>query len=286
MGRHMQVLLGPAGVGKSTYCSSLQKHFQTIKRSCTVINLDPAAEHFKYTPNIDIRELVALDDVARTLDFGPNGGLVYCLEHLINKIEWLKERMDEIAGSDDEYFIVDCPGQIELFTHNTVFRKLCRHFSSWNIKLCGVYLLDCMFMNEPSKYLSGAMMALSTMIQLEIGHVNVISKCDLRNKTKVLDLENETNEEERLFPSMYKMRELVETVHVSSSSNFKRLHHSFCDLLEDYPMVNFLPLDLSKIETLERLLIYIDNIVQYGEDVEPTNKDYDQTEATFDQTKE
>lgn len=44
------------------------------------MNLDPAAERFEYEPSIDIRELVSLEDVMTELDYGPNGGLVYCFE--------------------------------------------------------------------------------------------------------------------------------------------------------------------------------------------------------------
>lgn len=45
---------------------------------------------------------------------GPNGGLVYCLEYLISHMDWL---MDQIADYTDDYLIIDCPGQIELYTH-------------------------------------------------------------------------------------------------------------------------------------------------------------------------
>ena len=40
---------------------------------------DPAAEHFNYTPTLDIRDLVSLEDVMEELNLGPNGGLVYCM---------------------------------------------------------------------------------------------------------------------------------------------------------------------------------------------------------------
>lgn len=43
---------GPAGAGKSTYCDTMEKHMQHCKRSVHIVNLDPAAEHFAYTPSI------------------------------------------------------------------------------------------------------------------------------------------------------------------------------------------------------------------------------------------
>ena len=58
-----QIILGPAGSGKSTYCKIMQEHAESLKREIVVINLDPAAESFKYTCDIDIRELVTVVDV-------------------------------------------------------------------------------------------------------------------------------------------------------------------------------------------------------------------------------
>lgn len=36
---------------------------ETLKRNVIVVNLDPAAEIFKYNCDIDIRELITLKDV-------------------------------------------------------------------------------------------------------------------------------------------------------------------------------------------------------------------------------
>ncbi|RYG56447.1 hypothetical protein EON66_02905, partial [archaeon] len=36
---------------QSTYCHALQEHCNTTGRAMRVINLDPAAETFKYTPS-------------------------------------------------------------------------------------------------------------------------------------------------------------------------------------------------------------------------------------------
>lgn len=76
----------------------MMTHCQTAGRKVHLVNLDPAAEHFEYDPTIgkldlfiliclvinillDIRELITLEDVMEELDYGPNGGLIYCLEY-------------------------------------------------------------------------------------------------------------------------------------------------------------------------------------------------------------
>ena len=80
-------------------------------------NLDPAAEVFKYQCDIgiflaelwvDIRDLISLDDVQEELKYGPNGGLVYCMEYLVDNIEWLMEELQEFA--DESFVLFDCPG--------------------------------------------------------------------------------------------------------------------------------------------------------------------------------
>lgn len=75
-------LAGPAGAGKSTLCTSLITHLQTVKRTGHLLNLDPAAtnESFEVEPSIDIRNLISLEDVMTEFGYGPNGGLIYCFE--------------------------------------------------------------------------------------------------------------------------------------------------------------------------------------------------------------
>ena len=89
-----------------------------------MVNLDPAAEYFAYEPDVDMRELIAIEDVMEDeeLRLGPNGGLVFCMEHLTENFDWLKEQMDPV---DDDYFLIDCSGQIEVqsCTVGTLFKR-------------------------------------------------------------------------------------------------------------------------------------------------------------------
>ena len=57
MGCCVQLVMGPAGSGKSTYCQVMQEHCANLGRirgrSIHVANLDPAAETFKYDVAFD-----------------------------------------------------------------------------------------------------------------------------------------------------------------------------------------------------------------------------------------
>ena len=43
-------------------------------------------------------------------------------------------------------------------------------------RICAVFLIDSHFMVDGGKFISGAMAALSVMVNLEVPHVNVLSK--------------------------------------------------------------------------------------------------------------
>ena len=61
-------------------------------------------------------------------------------------------------------------------------RRLVDTLQSWDFRICGVFLIDSQFIVDAAKFFSGAMSALSTMVQLEIPHINIMSKMDLLDK--------------------------------------------------------------------------------------------------------
>ncbi len=74
----------------------------------------------------------------------------------------------------------DCPGQVELFTGHAGFRAVLDALSgAWGWRLAAVSLLDAHLAAEPHKYIAALLLALSTMLNLELPQVNVLSKVDL-----------------------------------------------------------------------------------------------------------
>lgn len=79
--------------------------------------------------------------------------------------------------------IIDCPGQIELYTHIPILPRLAKLLTTnLNINLVACYLLESQFMEDTAKYFSGVLSAMSCMIGLEVPFVNVMSKMDLVRK--------------------------------------------------------------------------------------------------------
>ncbi|XP_068637112.1 uncharacterized protein [Aristolochia californica] len=259
---YAQLVIGPAGSGKSTYCSSLYQHCETMRRTVHIVNLDPAAEHFDYPVAMDIRELISLDDVMEEIGLGPNGGLLYCMEHLEDNLDdWLADELENYL--DDDYLVFDCPGQIELFSHVPVLKNFVEHLKRKNFNVCAVYLLDSQFMTDVTKYISGCMASLSAMVQLELPHVNILTKMDLVMNKK--DLEEYLNPEARF---------LLSELNQHMAPQFAKLNKALAELVDEYHMVNFIPLDLRKERSIKYVLSYIDNCIQYGEDADVKIKDF------------
>lgn len=63
MVRFGQVVVGPPGSGKTTYCLGMYQYLKAIGRDAAVINLDPAnhGEGLLYSAAVDIGELVSLE---------------------------------------------------------------------------------------------------------------------------------------------------------------------------------------------------------------------------------
>ncbi|CAN1774918.1 GPN-loop GTPase QQT1 [Linum perenne] len=58
-----QVVIGPPGSGKTTYCNGLSQFLPLIGRKVAVINLDPANDSLSYDCAVNIEDLIKLSDV-------------------------------------------------------------------------------------------------------------------------------------------------------------------------------------------------------------------------------
>ena len=132
------------------------------------------------------------------------------VRHLLENSDWLKDELDKFG--EDDYVLLDCPGQkkkslivfktssmkilsylflfhytgqIDLYSHLPIMHNLVQLMLMWGYRLVSVYLLDALFVLEPSKFISGCMLSLSCMLQLELPHINVITKMDLADKEEV-----------------------------------------------------------------------------------------------------
>ncbi|KKY23902.1 putative atp binding [Phaeomoniella chlamydospora] len=276
MSKYGVLVMGPAGAGKTTFCSALIQHLQHSRRSCFYVNLDPAADDFAYEPDLDIKDLITLEDVMEEMGLGPNGGLIYCFEFLLQNLDFLSSALDSVT---EEYLIIfDLPGQIELYTHIPLLPQLVRHLSRMgplNISLCATYLLEATFVVDRAKFFAGTLSAMSAMINLELPHVNILSKLDLVkdmvSKTELkrfVDPDAQLMEEEETVP-LADIDDPNKKDAIMSGGSFQQLNRAVARLIDDFSMVQFLQLDAQDEESVGAILSYIDDAIQYHEAQEP-----------------
>ena len=257
----------------------MQEHAATLggtrKRKIHVANLDPAAEIFHYQPAFDVRDLVNVTEVMEELGLGPNGALVYCMEYLTENLDWLRDELDNF--DDDEYLLLDCPGQLELYTHVPVMRTILDSMRIWGYdgSMVSVFCVDSAFLVDLPKFLSGSLLSLSAMIALELPHVNVLTKGDLMPES---DIENVLSQSagqlwERELDRRYGFLREEEAVDRQqqrpnqAGQRRDRLTDAIVQLLEDYSMVSFIPLNIRDEDSIDHVLTTVDHAIQYGEDL-------------------
>lgn len=209
------------------------------------------------------------------LELGPNGGLIYCFEFLLQNLDFLTQALDPLS---EEYLIIfDLPGQIELYTHIPLLPSLVNFLSRagpLNISLCAAYLLESAFVMDKAKFFAGTLSAMSAMIMLEMPHLNIVSKMDqVKNLMGRQELKRFINVDVQLLqeesPDGETGGDPSSKGAMMSGSSFQKLNRVVAQLIDDFSMVNFIPLDVQDEDSVGAVLSYIDDAIQYHEAQEP-----------------
>lgn len=219
------------------------------------------------------------------MGLGPNGGLIYCFEFLMENLDFLSDALDSLT---EEYLIIfDMPGQIELYTHIPILPSLVKFLSrpgSLDIRLCAAYLLEATFIVDRAKFFSGTLSAMSAMILMEMPHINILSKMDLiKGQVRKKDLKKFITPDTTLIeedPEVVARRKAGENVEeevadpqdtgaMMRGASFRRLNTAVASLIENFSMVSYLKLDASDEDSVAAILSYIDDMIQYHEAQEP-----------------
>ncbi|NXR83125.1 GPN2 GTPase, partial [Pycnonotus jocosus] len=251
-----QVVIGPPGSGKTTYCHAMHTFLRQLGRSVAVVNLDPANEALPCPCALDIAELVTLPDVMDSLGLGPNGGLIYCMEYLEANADWLRDRLQALRG---HYILFDCPGQVELYTHHSALKNVFAQLAKWNFRLAAVHLVDSHYCTDPGKFISVLCTSLSTMLHVELPHVNILSKMDLIEQYGKLAFNLD------YYTEVLDLSYLVD--HLASDPffrNFRRLNEKLVEVIEDYSLVSFVPLNVQDKQSMRQVMQAVDKANGYS----------------------
>ncbi|KAJ1984194.1 hypothetical protein H4R33_004475 [Dimargaris cristalligena] len=248
-----QLVIGPPGAGKTTYCHGMQQFLTALGREVILVNLDPANDHLPYDCAIDLTELITLEDTMDELGLGPNGGLIYCMEYLADHMDWLLGRLAEY--SPQAYYIFDCPGQVELYTHHPQFRDqvIGQLIKQRDFRFAAVNLVDAHHCTDAAKFISVLLLSLKTMVWLELPHVNVLSKIDLIQSYGNLDFNLE------YYTEVHDLSYLLDRLNAGAfTKRYHKLNEALCELIEDYNLVGFQTLCIEDKNSVMAVLSAID----------------------------
>lgn len=250
-----QLVIGPPGSGKTTYCNGMQQLFEGIGRKVAVVNIDPANDILPYKCSIDVANLINLTDVMTEMKLGPNGGLVYCMEYLEKNLDWLFEEMKKFPN---HYFLFDCPGQVELYTHHSSVKNIAEQLCKNGFQLCAVHLVDSHYCSDPGKFIAVLLTSLTTMLQVELPFINVLSKADLIEKYGKLQFNVD------FYAEVLDLSFLLDCLDEDPfMKKYKKLNSALVGLIEDYSLVSYQTLNIQDKESALNILRTVDKANGY-----------------------
>jgi len=226
--------------------------------------------------------------------------LEYIQHHVETLIQLLNERIEEYCqshpGDPPPYLLFDFPGQVELYTHNTSVQTILeRLVKEMDLRLAAIHLVDAHSCADASKFISSALLSTTTMLRLELPAVNVLSKIDLLSGYGDgsipfnLDYFVECQELDRLLPYLEGNgvgigmengnldddveRRIMDDEEYRSArfktrnsrfyKKFHKLHRELCEVIDDYSLLSYVPLNINDAESVGRLVARIDKCNGY-----------------------
>jgi hypothetical protein len=213
-------------------------------------------------------------------------------------MEFLQDSLDDWLGGElaaygeDDYLLFDCPGQVELYSHVSAFRALADYLTGAGWHAAAVYCMDVQFAGDPAKFVGGCLAALGAMVQLELPHVNVLTKVDLLPPGGREALDAFLIPDGRALAADLAARRAARDGGVgTTAAAASRLDAAVCRLLDDWSMLAFVPLDRAagargnggnggneddeeaEGEGIAAVLAAVDNAIQWGEDADVRIRD-------------
>ncbi|KAI9741454.1 MAG: hypothetical protein M1818_004260 [Claussenomyces sp. TS43310] len=243
-----------------TSLSLVQQFMSAIGRKCSVVNLDPANDHTNYECAIDVRDLVKLEEIMEDDELGPNGGILYAMEELEHNVEWLEKGLNSLG---EDYVIFDCPGQVELFTHHSSLRNIFFRIQKLGYRVLVVLnLSDSYCLTLPSLYISNLILSLRAMLQMDLPHLNVLTKIDKLSSYGSLPFNLDYYTE--VHDLSYLLPHLEAESSVLRGSKFQGLNMAIVELVESFSLVAFETLAVEDKRSMMHLLQVIDRAGGYA----------------------
>ncbi|VDP78370.1 unnamed protein product [Echinostoma caproni] len=162
--------------------------------------------------------------------------------------------------------------EVELYTHHSTTRQLVSYLTTRpqpsqnplldgvGLHLTAVHLVDSHYCSDPGKFISCLLTSLSTMLQLGLPHVNVLSKADLVEQFGELDFNLD------FFTEVLDLQYLVDKINKTNDpfmTKYERLNRALIGVIQDQSLVQFLLLDIQNMSHMERVMRYADRANGY-----------------------
>jgi len=181
----LNYFIGTAGSGKSSLTGLLRDY--VAKRdpeiSAITLNLDPGVKTMPYTPDIDIRDFIVLEEVMTKYELGPNGAMILASDLMVNFLDDLKYEIDEY---NPDWVFVDTAGQLELFAFRETGPLIASSLGFGSIQRSVSFLFDSNLVMRPNGFISTLLLAASVQFRFRnIPQINVLSKVDLLSEEQI-----------------------------------------------------------------------------------------------------
>ncbi len=245
--------VGTAGSGKSTLTHAFNEWCHRNGYDSIAVNLDPGVKKIPYSPEIDVREWISLEEIMKEYNLGPNGAQIVCADMLALNVKELEERISEYKV---DYILFDTPGQLELFVFRSAGKIIIDSLGKENSVLA--FLIDPSLATTPTNFASQLMLSATTQFRLGIPLTNILTKVDMVDK-KMLNIILEWGKNpEILIEDLMKGETLYSQMSEGIIQIIKEMHaHTM-----------LIPISSETWEGMEDLYATIQNIFYGGEDLE------------------
>jgi GTPase SAR1 family protein len=91
------ITIGMAGAGKTTFVQRINAYLHSLTPPSPpyILNLDPAVTRIPYEANIDIRDTVNYQEVMKSYNLGPNGGILTALNLFTTKFDQVLDLIEK-----------------------------------------------------------------------------------------------------------------------------------------------------------------------------------------------
>jgi GPN-loop GTPase len=175
------------GSGKTTFMQRINAHLHESKHPPYVLNLDPAVLSVPFEANIDIRDSINYKEVMKQYNLGPNGGILTSLNLFSTKVDQIVSLMEKRSKTSPDtktrpprHFLVDTPGQIEVFVWSASGSILLESLAS-SFPTVIAYIIDTPRTSSTSTFMSNMLYACSILYKTKLPMILVFNKTDVQD---------------------------------------------------------------------------------------------------------